>query len=71
LPDEFEKIVAGLQADDVQRRRRSRGRLVLWLGVALCVTAAVLVAVGGPKGAVIAVLPWLAGMIMVVKSRSW
>lgn len=67
----FDEIVAGIQADDDARKRRRRGRISLGLGITLCVTAAVLVAVGGPKGAVLAVLPWLAGMILVVRSRAW
>jgi peptidoglycan/LPS O-acetylase OafA/YrhL len=67
----FAEIVAGIQADEAAHKRRRRGRVSLGLGIALCVTAAVLVAVGGPKGAVLAVVPWLAGMILVVKSRAW
>lgn len=63
---DFDDIVAGLQAETGRRRRRRTG---LWIGVGLCATAAVMVAVGGPKLAVLAVLPWLAGMFLVVKSR--
>jgi hypothetical protein len=43
---------------------------MLLTGLALCVAAVLLIAFGGPKGAVIAVLPWLAGMIMVIRSRA-
>jgi hypothetical protein len=66
VPDQFDDIVAGLQADTRRRRRRRTG---LWLGVALCAVAAVLVAIGGPKGAVLAVIPWLIGMFLVVRAR--
>jgi hypothetical protein len=36
----------------------------------LCLVAVLLIALGGPKGAVIALLPWLAGMIAVIRSRA-
>jgi hypothetical protein len=68
---QFDEIVAGLRADEIRHRRRRRGRISLLVGIVLCATAAVLVAIGGPKGAVLAVIPWLAGMIVVVKSRAW
>jgi hypothetical protein len=73
-PDRFEEIVAGLRDDPhfaLPRRARSGSRVALAVGVLLCVTAAALVAVGGVRGAVLAVLPWIAGIILVLRSRSW
>jgi len=72
----FEEIVAGLRQEDPRfaaaaPRRRSRGRVSLASGIALCAVAAGLVALGGVKGAVLAVLPWLIGLVLVFKSRVW
>jgi hypothetical protein len=72
----FARIVAQLRRDDPRfaagetPMRRDRGRTSLLIGIALCVAAVLLMALGGPKGAVIALLPWLAGMIVVIRSRS-
>ena len=71
----FEEIVAGLRQEDPRfaagAPRRSRGRVSLAAGIALCAVAAGLVALGGVKGAVLAVLPWLIGLVLVFKSRVW
>lgn len=68
MPDaEFEEIVARLRADQRTRRRK---RIMLVIGVAFCLAAVTLVMAGGIKGTVLAVLPWLAGMILVIRSRS-
>ncbi|WP_189079459.1 hypothetical protein [Mangrovihabitans endophyticus] len=63
----FERIVENLRRDTSQRRR---ARLRLVVGVALCLTAAALITFGGIKGAVIAVIPWLIGLVLVVRSRA-
>lgn len=65
-PDEerrFAEIVADFRA-------RRRARVVLLAGVALCLAAIALITFGGVQGAVLAVIPWLAGIIMVVRSRA-
>lgn len=65
-PDEerrFAEIVADFRA-------RRRARVVLLAGVALCLAAIALITFGGVEGAVLAVIPWLAGIIMVVRSRA-
>jgi hypothetical protein len=65
-PDEerrFAEIVAEFRA-------RRRARVVLLAGVALCLAAIALIAFGGVEGAVLAVIPWLVGIIMVVRSRA-
>ena len=49
--------------------RGMRARILLAIGVALCVAAVLLITLGGAKGAVLAVLPWIAGMIFVIRSR--
>ena len=72
----FARIVSQLRRDDPRftaaesGAHRRRGRIMLLTGLALCAAAVLLIAFGGPKGAVIAVLPWLAGMIMVIRSRA-
>jgi hypothetical protein len=65
-PDEerrFAEIVAEFRAG-------RRARVVLLAGVALCLAAIALIAFGGVEGAVLAVIPWLVGIIMVVRSRA-
>ncbi|MET0494241.1 MAG: DUF3040 domain-containing protein [Actinoplanes sp.] len=72
---DFARIVAQLQHDDPRfapqpnARRRRRARVLLAIGVALCVSAVLLITLGGAKGAVLAFLPWIAGMIFVIRSR--
>jgi len=72
----FARIVSELARDDprfageVPPARRRRARIMLLTGVALCAVAVLLVAVGGPEGAVIALFPWLAGLIAVIRSRA-
>jgi hypothetical protein len=60
----FAEIVAGF-------RVRRRGRLSLLLGVALCLAAVALIVFGGVTGTVLAVLPWLVGIVLVIRSRAW
>lgn len=70
-PDEqrrFEEIVAPLRP---RRTPRSRGRLSLVAGIALCLAALLLITLGGVRGAVIAVVPWFLGLILVIRSKSW
>jgi len=65
-PDEerrFAEIVAGFRA-------QRRARVVLLAGVALCLVAMALITFGGVEGAVLALIPWLAEIIMVVRSRA-
>ncbi|MFI7543602.1 DUF3040 domain-containing protein [Actinoplanes sp. NPDC049599] len=71
----FARIVSQLRRDDPrfaadEPAAGRRGRILLGTGLALCVAAILLIALGGPKGAVIAVLPWLAGMVAVIRSRA-
>ena len=77
-PDEsrrFSDIVAHLGADDprfatpAQARARTRGRRMFVAGLLLCLLAGALVAFGGVKGAVLAVLPWILGIVLVVRGR--
>jgi hypothetical protein len=69
----FEEIIAPLR-DDPQFAiepdvRPGGGRGLLIAGVACCVGAVALFLLGGLTGAVLAVIPWLAGIIMVVAAR--
>ena len=72
---DFARIVAQLQHDDPRfapqpsARRRRRARILLVTGVALWIAAVLLITLGGAKGAVLAFLPWIAGMIFVIRSR--
>ncbi len=72
----FARIVSQLRREDpgfaAETRAASarRSRILLIIGIVLCAVAVLLIAVGGPKGAVIALLPWLAGLIMVIRSRA-
>lgn len=59
----FQEIVA-------QFRVHRRGRTMLLLGISLCLIAVALITFGGVKGAVIAVIPWILGLILVVRSRA-
>jgi fatty acid desaturase len=77
-PDEsrrFLDIVARLGADDprfatpAQARARARRRLLFVAGLVLCLVAGGLVAFGGVKGAVLAAIPWILGLILVVQGR--
>ena len=72
----FARIVSQLRSEDPRfaapapAAGRRRSRILLVAGLALCAVAVLLIAVGGPKGAVIALLPWLAGMVAVIRSRT-
>ena len=68
LPDpEEERRFAEIVAEF---RARRRARVVLLAGIALCLAAIALIAFGGVEGAVLAVIPWLAGLILVVRGRA-
>ncbi len=72
----FADIVARLGADDArfatpaQARARARSRWMFLAGLALVLLAVALVAFGGVKGTVLAVLPWFLGLVLVVRGRS-
>jgi hypothetical protein len=72
----FARIVSQLRREDPRFAAgerapgRRRARVLLLTGVALCAVAVLLIAFGGPKGAVIALLPWLVGLIAVIRSRA-
>jgi hypothetical protein len=72
----FARIVSQLRREDPRFAAGEadsggrRARLLLLIGIALCAAAVLLIAFGGPKGAVIAIAPWLAGLIAVIRSRS-
>jgi hypothetical protein len=72
----FARIVSQLRREDPRFSpadpgpRKRRARALLLAGIALCAVAVSLIALGGPKGAVIALFPWLAGMVAVIRSRS-
>ncbi|MEV4642116.1 DUF3040 domain-containing protein [Actinoplanes sp. NPDC049548] len=76
-PDEshrFDDIVAHLHEDDpgftaAFEETRTPGRLPLAIGAVLCAGALALLMFGGVTGAVLAVLPWLAGMALALKGR--
>lgn len=81
MPDDdesraFARIAAQLRREDPRfaaeesAAHRRRSRILLLIGLALCATAVLLIALGGPKGAVIAFFPWVAGMIAVIRSRT-
>ncbi len=71
----FARIVSQLRRDDPRfaadqpAGRRRRARVLLLIGLLLCAAAVSLIAFGGPKGAVIAILPWILGLVMVIRSR--
>ena len=72
----FARIVSQLRREDPHfaagesDSTKRRGRTLLLIGIVLCAAAILLIAFGGPKGAVIAIAPWLAGLIAVIRSRS-
>jgi hypothetical protein len=72
----FARIVSQLRNDDPRfaaeesSTHKRRARVLLMIGIVLCVVAVGLIALGGPKGAVIALFPWIAGMIAVIRSRT-
>jgi hypothetical protein len=65
--DEFDDIVADLRDERFTEQRPRRGLFVA--GVVCCVVAVAVLLFGGIKGAVIAVIPWIAGMILVIVGR--
>ncbi|MEV8504063.1 DUF3040 domain-containing protein [Actinoplanes sp. NPDC051475] len=71
----FDDIVAHLHEDDpgftaaFHEPRRPPGRPPLVIGVILCAVALALLMFGGLAGALLAVLPWLAGMALALKGR--
>jgi Flp pilus assembly protein TadB len=72
----FARIVSQLRSEDPRFAAgepgtgRRRSRVLLIIGILLCVVAVLLIAFGGPKGAVIALLPWLTGLVAVIRSRA-
>jgi hypothetical protein len=73
-PRRFEEIVAPLRAeapfaDPPRERSPARARAMLLAGAACCAIATAVLLFGGVSGAVLAVVPWLAGMVLVVLSR--
>jgi Protein of unknown function (DUF3040) len=72
----FARIVSQLRREDPRfaagetDSARRRSHTLLLIGIVLCAAAILLIAFGGPKGAVIAIAPWLAGLIAVIRSRS-
>lgn len=72
----FARIVAQLRredsrfAADTRAPGKRRAQILLLIGIVLCAVAVLLIALGGPKGAVIAIAPWLAGLIAVIRSRA-
>jgi MFS superfamily sulfate permease-like transporter len=78
-PDEsrrFADIVSRLGAEDArfatpaQARARTRSHRLFLAGLVLCLLAGGLIAFGGVKGAVLAAIPWILGIILVVRGRS-
>ena len=67
--DDFDEIVADLQDERVGYSGRPPRPRLLIAGIICCVLAAALFIFGGVEGAVIAVIPWVAGMLLVVASR--
>jgi hypothetical protein len=67
----FEDIVADLRDEmPVSPPPRPGGRRKLLIaGILCCLLAIALISFGGIKGAVLAVIPWLAGMLLVVIGR--
>jgi hypothetical protein len=68
LPDDEDRQFAEIVAE---LRGRRRGRVSLVAGIALCLIAGALITFGGVEGAVLAVFPWLVGIVLVVRSRAW
>jgi hypothetical protein len=71
----FADIVARLGAEDArfatpeQARARARNRRLFIAGLVLCLAAGALITFGGVKGAVLAAIPWILGIILVVRGR--
>jgi hypothetical protein len=65
--DDFDEIVAPLREERFTERRPRRGLFVA--GVVCCLAAVAIFVFGGVEGAVIAVIPWIAGMLLVVAGR--
>jgi hypothetical protein len=67
----FEDIVADLRDENpamVPPRPGGRRKLLI-AGIICCIAAIALIAFGGTTGAVLAVIPWLVGMVLVVVGR--
>jgi hypothetical protein len=66
----FDEIVAPLREEaHVAAPPVARSRRLFIAGVVCCLAAAALFLFGRVTGAVLAVIPWLAGMTLVVLSR--
>jgi hypothetical protein len=68
----FEDIVADLRDEmpvAAAPHHPARRRRMLIAGIVCCLLAVVLITLGGTKGAVLAVIPWLTGMFLVVAGR--
>lgn len=71
----FDEIVAHLHDEDpgftaaFHEERPPPARAWTWVGAVFCLAALLMLAFGGVKGAVLAVLPWLIGMGCVLKGR--
>jgi hypothetical protein len=65
--DDFDDIVADLRDERFTTPRPRRGLFIA--GVVCCLVAVAIFVFGGVKGAVIAIIPWIAGMILVVVGR--
>ena len=72
----FARIVAQLRREDARFAAGSRApgkrraQILLLIGIVLCGAAVLLITLGGAKGAVLAIGPWLAGLIAVIRSRA-
>jgi hypothetical protein len=64
----FEEIVAHLRDPPPDRPARRR-RVLFVTGVICCLAAIAIMIFGGVEGTVLAVFPWLLGMILVVTGR--
>jgi len=71
----FDDIVKRLHAEDpgftaaFHEPRKPPGPVPLIIGAVLCLGAIALLAFGGVKGAVLAVIPWVLGMAFALKGR--
>ncbi|WP_305783123.1 DUF3040 domain-containing protein [Symbioplanes lichenis] len=72
----FDDIVARLHHEDPgftsafqEEPHRKPGRTRMLIGIGFCLVALGMLAFGGVKGAVLAVLPWLVGMACVLKGQ--
>ncbi|MEV6634228.1 hypothetical protein AB0M54_26105 [Actinoplanes sp. NPDC051470] len=66
--NDFDDIVAPLREERFTTRPPRRRLFIA--GIACCVAAVALFIFGGVEGAVLAVIPWIAGMLLVVAGRS-